>query len=86
MIPMDLVITFEPLTANQSVTPKYRLDRAASFTSGDAEDTVGATSLKLPIYQRCKEIEIGYELASSSNTFITITSISIEVDILSTEE
>jgi len=86
MIPMDLVITFEPLTAGQSVTPKYKLDRATSFTSGDAEDTVGATSLKLPIYQRCKELEIGYELASTSNTFIKITSITIEIDVLSTED
>jgi len=86
IIPIDLVVTFEPLTSGQSVTPKYKLDRAASFTSGTAESTVGATSVKCPIYQRCKEIEVGFELTSSLNTFIKVTSVSLEYDTLTTEE
>lgn len=85
IIPIEINITFEPLTAGQSVTPKYKLDRAASFTSGTAASTVGDTSIKLPIFQRCRELEIGFDLASSSNTFIKITSITLEYDTLKTE-
>jgi len=85
MLPMNLVITFEPLTAGQSVTPKYKLDRAASFTTGTAASTVGDTRVECPIYTRCKELEVGFNLASTSNTFIKVTSVKLEYDDLAEE-
>jgi hypothetical protein len=81
-----VVITFEALTADQSVTPKYKIDRAASYTTGTAEDTVGETRAEVLINSRFKEIEVGFDLVSSSNTFIKITSITLEWDDLEEEK
>lgn len=85
-LPINLIIQFEPLTTGQSVTPKYKLDRAASWTTGDTEDTVGATSVELPIFNRCKEMQWGINLVSSSNTFLKITGIILEYEPLTSEE
>jgi len=84
-LPMTLVITFEALTAGQSVTSKYKLDRAASFTEGNTASTVGDTRIETPIYTRCNEIELGFTLASTSNTFIKITEIRLLYDDLAEE-
>jgi hypothetical protein len=86
MLPITLKITFEPLTTGQSVTPKYKLDRATSFTSGTAASTVGDTSVEWPIYTRCREIEFAFDLASSSYTFVKITSVTLEYDDLAEED
>lgn len=86
MLPLDLIVTFEPLTVNQSVTPKYKLDRATTFTAGDVESTVGATFVKCPIFHRCREMEVGFNLASTSNTFIKIIGVKLEYNTLTTED
>lgn len=80
---LNLTITFETLTTGQSVTPKYKCDRG-SFTNGTA-GTVGDTRIETSIYSRCKEFEMGFTLASTSNTFIKITSIELEYDDLAQE-
>ncbi len=79
-LPLSLEITYEALSANQSVTPKYKYDRAATFTNGTASTTVGDTKLREGLFDRCDEIEIGFDLASTSNTFIKITSVILEYD------
>lgn len=84
-LPMTLVITFEALTTGQSVTPKYKLNRAASFTDGAAASTVGDTRIELPLFQRCNELEFGFTLASTSNTFIKITEMRILYEDLAEE-
>ena len=84
-LPMNLIITFEALSAGQSVTPKYKLNRAATFTDGTAASTVGDTRVEWPIYTRCKEMEFGFDLASTSNTFIKVTGITLVYDNLSKE-
>jgi len=84
-LPINLIIEFEALTTGQSVTPKYKLDRAASFTTGTAASTVGDTRVELPIYTRAKEIEFGFNLASTSNTFIKIIAVKLIYDDLSEE-
>lgn len=78
-------IEFEALTTGQSVTPKYKLDRASSFTTGTAASTVGDTTVSLYINTLCKEAEWGFNLASTSNTFIKIKSINFVADTLETE-
>lgn len=85
MLPLNLVINFEALTSGQSVTPKYKLDRAASFTTGTAASTVGDTRIEAPIFTRCKEIEFGFNLASTSNTFPKITGVRLVYDDLESE-
>ena len=85
-LPIKLIIQFEALTANQSVTPKYKLDRAAAWTSGDTEDTVGATYVELPIFTRCTEMQWGIDLVSTSNTFLKITGIILEYEPLTSED
>ncbi|MHC4453221.1 MAG: hypothetical protein ACYSWS_00820, partial [Planctomycetota bacterium] len=77
---IKLEITFKALTTGQSVTPKYKINRAASFTSGTAASTVGDTKVDLYINSNFKEIEFGFDLASTSNTFIVITGINFIYD------
>lgn len=86
LLPEILTITFEPLTTGQSVTPKYKLDRASSWTTGTAASTVGDTKIELPIYTRCAEIEFGFNIASTSNTHIKITGVILEYDDLAEED
>lgn len=77
---LNLIVKFEGLTTGQSVTPKYKLDRASSFTAGTAISTSGAVRAEEAIYKRFKEIEVGFTLASTSNTFLKITEIVLEYD------
>jgi hypothetical protein len=78
-------IEFEALTSGQSVTPKYKLDRTASFTNGTAASTVGDTKVTAFINTVCKEAEWGFNLASTSNTFIKVKSVNFVYDDLSDE-
>lgn len=84
-----LVIYFKALATGQSVTPKYRINGATSWTSGDAVSTVGATQAELVFDNdadlRYKEIEIGFDIASSANTSMYIYSMYFEYDDLSKE-
>jgi hypothetical protein len=85
-LPLSLSVTYEALTANQSVTPKYKYDRAATFTTGTASNTVGDTEVEEGLYVRCKELEIGFNIASTSNTFVKVTEVKLEYDDLSEEK
>ena len=82
---LKLEITFEPLTTGQSITPKYKLDRASSFTNGTAASTVGDTQADVYISTLCKESEFGFIVASSSNTYPKITSVKFTYDDLEQE-
>jgi len=82
---IKVVVTFEALTIGQSVTAKHKLDRTASFTTGTAASTVGDTEAKVFINTVCKEAEFGFDLASTSNTFPKITSVSFVFDPLDKE-
>ncbi len=83
---LEIAITFEALTSGQSITPKYKLERAASFTNGTAASTVGNTSVKEVLDTRFREIEFGFNIASTSNTFPKITSIEFLYNDLSEEK
>lgn len=83
---VELKGTFLALASNESVTLKHQIDRAGSFTSGDAESTVGATEIELPIYTRFKEIEFGNLISSSGGTFPKFTSLIFTYDDLANEK
>lgn len=85
LLAIKVEVRFEPLTTGQSVTPKYKLDRASSFTTGDTVSTVGETRAVVYINSICREIEWGFNVASSSNTFPKITAINFIFDDLSNE-
>jgi len=82
---LKVKITFEALESGETVTPKYKIDRAASFTTGDTVSTVGATSAEVTLYSRFKEIEFGFNFTTST-TFITITGIEFTYDDMSSEK
>lgn len=82
-----IVVTFEPLESGESVTPKYRKDRAASFTSGTAVSTIGETRAELVIPvgdSRYREFEFGFDVATSTS-FPVITSVGFFFDTLAEE-
>ena len=79
-------VKFEALVSGQSVTPKYKLDRVASFTNGTAASTVGDTEVEVYINTICKEAEWGFNLASSAGTFPKITSVNFVYDDLDSDD
>lgn len=87
MLPQKIVITFLPLATGESVTPKYRLDRASSWTLGTDINTVGSTraELLLDVQGRANEIEYGFDVASSNGTYPKITGVFFMSDDLSDE-
>jgi hypothetical protein len=79
-------ITFTAIISGQSVTPKYRKERASSWTSGTAIDTVGATKAELHINDRFQEIEMGFDLVTSSSNFPKILSVKFSFNDLKEED
>jgi hypothetical protein len=80
----SIIVTHEALGANDSVTIKYKLDRASSFTTGSANTTDNSTETELPVNKRYKELEVGFNLATTA-TFPKITSIVVLWDDLRVE-
>lgn len=66
-------LEFEPLPSGVTVTPKYRTSRSGDWETGDAVSTVGATSCRMNINTRFKEIQVGFDLAVTGSTTPTIT-------------
>lgn len=81
-----IVVTFVALPTGCTVTPKYKINRASSFTLATAEQigTATQTRCELPIYKPYKEIEIGFDLVATTG-YPTITSIEFFYDPLSGE-
>ena len=82
-----LVVEFEPLVANETVTPKFAIDGNAysnTFTSGTAQSTVGATQAVMSIGRRFKEISFGFNFTTST-TFLKITGMYLMFDDLAEE-
>lgn len=83
---LKVEITFEALAANQSVTPKYKLDRASSFTTGTAQSTTSATRATVYINTICKEAEWGFNLAASDGSFPQVTGVNFVYEDLEDED
>lgn len=83
---LKLVITFEALESGETVTPKYKVERATSFTTGTTVSTTGAVRAEMPLgAKRFREIEVGYNLTTST-TFPVITGVYFEYDDLIQED
>lgn len=79
---------FEPLQTNQSLTLKYKLDRADNWTSVPAVTTVGATTYRNVIAlgnKRYREYEIALDIFQANGVSPVILAVDIEKDILETE-
>lgn len=79
---IKLVITFQTLTTGQSITPKYKINRATDWTLGTAvtSSSTDPTRAEIRIEKRFKEIEFGYDVASSSNTYVVPTGVLFTFD------
>lgn len=64
---IERVITFAALPSGVTITPKYKIDRATSYTNGDSA-TTGATTLRMHINKRYKEIQFGLDVTSGATT------------------
>lgn len=82
---MKLVIEFLPLASGETVTPKYKLERATSFTPASTVSTTSSTRASIVLPGRFKEIEYGFTVTSSEGTFPKVTAVYFEYDDLSNE-
>jgi hypothetical protein len=78
-----LRITFKTLPTGATVTPKYKINREASWNTGTAA-VAGDTSVTFPIGKRYKESQVGIDV-TATNTTPEITSIVHVIDPLSSE-
>lgn len=61
-------VTFESLPSGCTITPKYKIDRASSWTSLTTEDTDGETVTEShTLGVRFREIEFGVDIVSGGN-------------------
>lgn len=74
---VKLEITFEALVSGDSVTPFYDINRSGTDTTGTAVTTVGATEANLYINSNFREIEYGFNLLTTANTFPKITGVNL---------
>lgn len=74
-------ITFETLPTGATVTPKYKINREATWNNDDdaIQATAGASEVLLPINKSFKEIQLAYDLTATTTT-PKIISISLVVD------
>lgn len=87
---VKLIATFEGLAAGCAVTLKHKINRASDWTLGTPASTDGAVLAELDfdegsITSRYREIEIGYDLASTDGNDIIITGFIFVFDPLTDE-
>lgn len=64
---VNVKVEFETLPIGATVTPKYKIDRAGSWTSGTAA-VAGDTSVTMQIHKRYKELELGLDFTATTVT------------------
>lgn len=60
-------VTFKPLPTGATITPKYKINRAASWTSGSTA-VAGDTEVILNINKRYNEVQLGIDLTATTVT------------------
>jgi hypothetical protein len=83
-LPQELIVNFEPLTTGQSVTTYYKVDRG-SWVLGQVANTVGDRRVETAIFNRFKELEMRFDLASSSNTILKVYAVTLNFNDLEEE-
>lgn len=76
-------VNFKTLGDDITITPKYKIDRAASWTLGDA--IASGDSAKLSINKRFKEIQFGIDITCAGADTPEVLSVGLEFDDLSEE-
>jgi len=79
-----LEITFKALPTGATITPKYKIDRATSYTSGTAAVATD-TVIKLNINKRYKEIQLSFDAVATTAT-PEIISVTLIYDPLESEK
>ena len=83
---VTLLASFDALTTGQSVAVKYKKDAETGFTTVATANTVGDTKVEFNFAGvRYKEIELGFDITSSSNTNVVVKSLYFEFDNLAEE-
>jgi len=78
---------FEALNSGESMTVKYKLDKASNWTSSDAEATAGAKKVRLPVLgTRYKEAQVAIDFATSVSTSPALLGLGYSFDDNKTEE
>ena len=72
------------LATNETLTMKQKINRTASFTEGTAA-VAGESTAEVSIYNRFKEIEFGFTLASADGTFPRFTEVNLDYNDLKNE-
>lgn len=80
-----LVVTFEALPTGATITPKYKINREASWNLSSSPAVAGATSVQLNINKRYREIQFGFDGTATTAT-PKITSVVLVAEMLPTEE
>jgi hypothetical protein len=70
---------FEPLKDGQSVTLKYKKNRASSWTTLTKQDSLNQTSARETLRGRLKEMQFGIDMESENGEPIIVTGITLEL-------
>lgn len=79
----EMYLTFNPLPVGCTVTPRYKIDRAASWTTGTPA-VAGDTKATLNINKRYNEIQLGFDVTATTTT-PEVTSVVFILDTLGSE-
>jgi hypothetical protein len=79
-------VFFEDLPDDVSITIKYKLDRASSWSYGDATTSGTSTQFEFPTARRFREIQYGFDVACSGTETPVITGVTFEFNPLSQED
>lgn len=78
-------VVHSPLLTGESITIGYKIDRASSYTTGDANSTVGSTETRLNVNDRYVELQVECIIGSSATTSPTVRYVGFEFDPLAEE-
>jgi hypothetical protein len=79
-------VFFEDLPSDVSITIKYKLDRASSWSYGDAATSGTSTQFEFPTTRRFREIQYGFDVACTGTATPKITGITLEFNPLQQED
>lgn len=77
--PLTFRVDFLPLVTGQSITLKYKPDRATSWRTIKTQSTVGATEMSGTINQRVKEVQFAVDITTNGSQ-VTITNFAFDTN------
>ena len=82
----DMKLTCAALPANVTLSLKYKIDRGSWAYPTEGVATEGDTYVIADVNQRFREIQIGYDWASTATTPFVVTGLSLSVDMRNGEQ